>query len=169
MTAQLTLATLTKDGIIVVLHATPDYEEKYSKNLTKIPKPVIKDNREKDPAVVDYEAKNKPTIIDLGISPTRSLTLKGYILTETGTQGVDYTSTHGTAMDKKNDLRRMCMNGGNIAFTLETGGIYTFFQNVIMETCVFTKIPTEGQESINDGIAEYSFIITLDDANEHGT
>jgi hypothetical protein len=169
MTAQVQNATFTKDGITITAHTTPDYTEHGAKNnLRKIPSPVTKSNRESDPASVDYSSKNKVKIIDLGISPDNTLTLKGYIITETGT----FTDTYGPAMDKKNALKRMFLNGGNIDFTLEIGSVVPgtpFFQKVIVTSWDFVKIPDDAQESINDGIAEYTFTIIMEDANEYGT
>ena len=166
MTATTTNAVFTKDGVTITVQTTPDYTENYNKaGLKKIASPVTKDNRITDASDPNYGLQNKSIIIDLGINPERRLTINGYIITETGT----FTDTYGPAIDKKNALTKMFMSGGNVTLTLETGGVYTFFQIVQVDKWEFKKLPIEKQESLNDGIGEYSCIISMEDANEYGT
>lgn len=165
MTATTQNAVFTKDGVTVTVQTT-DYSENYNKaNLKKIPSVVTSETRIEDPSDPNYGIQNKTTIIDLGLNPERRLTINGYIITETGT----FTDTHGPAIDKKNDLIRMFMTGGNVTLTLETGGVYTFFTNVIVDKFEFKKLPLDKQESLKDGIAEYSCVISMEDATEYGT
>jgi hypothetical protein len=166
MTATNVNAVFVKDGVTITVMTTPDYTENYNKaGLKKIPSPVTKDNRITDPSDPDYGLQNKGTIIDLGINPERRLTINGYLITETGT----FTDTYGPAIDKKNALTRMFISGGNVTLTLETGGVHTFFQTVIVDKWEFKKVPIDGQESTYDGIVEYSCIISMEDSSEYGS
>jgi len=165
MTASTQNAKFVKDGVTVTVQTT-DYSENYNKaNLKKIPSPITSNNQILDPSDPDYGEQNKVTIIDLGLSPERRMTINGYLITETGT----FTDTHGPAIDKKNDLRRMFLSGGNVTLTLETGGVYTFFTNVIVDKFEFKKLPLDGKESTYNNVAEYSVVISMEDADEYGT
>ena len=169
MTATYQNAVFTKDGVTVTVQ-TSDYSENYNKaNLKKVPSVVTSQTRITNPDNPNYGIENKSTIIDLGLNPERRLTINGYIINETS-----FTDTHGPAIDKKNDLIRMFMTGGNVTLTLETGGVYTFFTNVIVDKFEFKKLSNDavgasGVSSLPTDVAEYSCVISMEDATEYAT
>jgi hypothetical protein len=174
MTATFYNARFVKDGIQVTV-MTRDYKENFNKaNLKQIPSVLTSQNRV-SPSDPTYGVQNKSQVIDLGINPERRLTINGFLINDSA-----YGDTHTYAMDKKNDLTRMFMEGGNVTLTLETGGVYTFFTNVICDKWEFGKVvndsvtpngttPYQGVSQLKDGVVEYDCTISVLDANEYGT
>ena len=178
MTATYYNCKFVKDGVQVTVMVT-NYKENYTKEgLKKIPSPLTVQNRLTDPDDVNYGKQNKSQIIDLGINPERRLTITGVL-----TNDSQYGDTHNLAIDKKNSLTKMFLQGGNIVFTYETGSVVVgtpFFQNVVVDKWEFDRTaedgvtpyastPFYGLSSGVEGEKEYSVTISMEDADEYGT